>query len=62
MRSWVQSLMGVSINVLQKNEIYKHVHHNEYTNMYIMVNHVKFVFDKIKRKTLKIFHNMYLIY
>ncbi len=41
MRSWIQSLMDACINIFHTNAIYKHVHHDEYTNMYITANGVK---------------------
>jgi hypothetical protein len=60
MRSWVESLMDVCINIFCTNAIYKHVHHDEYANMYIMANGVKTFFltklgEKQKKKKLYIF-------
>jgi hypothetical protein len=53
-RSWVQSLMDVHINVFYTNVVYKHVHHGEWRqNLFV---------DKIvkqnKTKPLIFFHDM----
>jgi hypothetical protein len=51
MRSWVQYLMHACFNKSCTNVIYKHTHHGEYINMYIMLKWCqnKFV-NKIEKK------------
>jgi hypothetical protein len=52
MKFGVQSLMDAYFNVLCTNAIYKHIHHGEYTNMYIMLKWCQYIFvGKGEKKT-----------
>jgi len=44
MRSWVQSLMDVCINVSRINVVYKHVHHGEWHQKLFVDQKKNFIF------------------
>jgi hypothetical protein len=46
--------MDACSNLFLANAIYNYVHHNEYTNMYIMVNNVN-IYGQIKKNNFEFF-------